>query len=239
MSDFFEVLSKVKFQAARLMTKMLSIFTRTMIFLFAVTILMVTACSSNVTKIERYGLNIMDEAPASWGPSTGINNTASAKTIVLYPIRLPSYLNTPSIVSRTETQKVRVSRGHVWAGDLESEATRVLGANLLLLLPDNHVLRFPWGQNIEPDYSIRISVDELSGERGGEVVLKAQWQIFSSASTGYSNEIYKAEFKEQALSESYDDYVAALNRLIEKLSLTLASKTKLLLEGQHLNKSST
>lgn len=227
MSNFFDVSFYI--QAVSLLKKMFPNFSRTRICVCVVIALVTAACSSNVTKIERYGLKFMEEAPASWRPSTSSNSTASAKTIVVYPIRLPSYLYTPSIVSRTKTHKVIASRGHVWVGDLESEVTRVLGANLLLLLPQNPVLRLPWGHNIEADYSIRISVDELSGERGGEVVLKAQWQIFSSESAGNATKISSLAFKEQTLSESYDDYVAALNRLIEKLSLTLASEVQLIL----------
>lgn len=139
------------------------------------------------------------------------------------PITLPEYLENPAIVSLTDTQRVRVAGYHAWAGNFTDSVTRVLADDLSSALGLRRVWAFPWDSRIRPDMQVRVVFDEFAGIRGGEIRLSAKWTLLSANATKIEL-IEHVDLKETSNTESVDDYVATLNALLNRLSLSIARR---------------
>lgn len=139
------------------------------------------------------------------------------------PLTIPEYLDNPSIVSLTNSQRIRVAGYHAWAGDIKESMTRVLAANISASLQEKDVWAFPWDNRVRPRYQLRMVFDEFAGELGGEVELRARWTLLDLRS---SEVLYlgSASFTENSLSDDMDGYVAVLNRLLNSFSSKVAGE---------------
>ncbi|MFT5082311.1 MAG: putative lipoprotein YmbA [Lentisphaeria bacterium] len=142
------------------------------------------------------------------------------------PIILPEYLQNPAIVSLTPSQQVRVSGYHAWAGDLNEALLRVLAADVSTHLQLDGVWAFPWDNRVRPDYQVRIVVEHFSGIRGQDVVLTAKWTLLNKVGdelllTG------REQLSRTTRSGGVDDYVGAMNVLINEAAYSIAEKLAL------------
>lgn len=184
----------------------------------AVLLLVLQGCASSGPKTQYYSLFPADYSATDSG-------SGFKRSIGIGPIDLPEYINHPGIVSLTGTNQISVSGYNAWAGDLAENLSRVIASNLSSQLGAGTVSAFPWDNRLRPDYQIRVTFQELAGVRGGTVKLKAKWTMLDK--TGNKVILTGAEdLEEQAPSSSYNDYVAALNRLVNSLSDRLAQKIK-------------
>ncbi|WP_086929807.1 PqiC family protein [Agarilytica rhodophyticola] len=144
-------------------------------------------------------------------------------TIGIAPVTLPEYLDNPSVISLTETQRVKILGYHAWAGSFKESINRVLADDISNILNLDAVWSFPWDNRIRPDYQIRIVFDELAGKQGDKVRLKAKWTVLNKK--GNTAVLVGSKNIEQATnSKSADDYVAAINRTLNELSLSIAKQ---------------
>ncbi|MFL0804079.1 MAG: PqiC family protein [Agarilytica sp.] len=170
---------------------------------------------------------------ASSGPATRFYSLFSERDIAVVehqlggvsigigPIVLPDYLDNPAVVSVTGSQRVRIAGYHAWAGSLKDSMTRVLADNASQSLALEGVWGFPWDNRTRPDYQVRIVIEQFDGVRGGEAQLRAKWTVLNKK----ADKILKlgsVSLSETASSDGVDDYVAALNRLLNALSGSIA-----------------
>ncbi len=147
------------------------------------------------------------------------------------PVVLPEYLEHPGIVSKTQSNRVTVSGYNAWAGDLKENLSRVIAINLSHALVLDHVWAFPWDGRIKPDYQVKLEFEEFSGIRGGAAQVNLRWSVHSRK--GHKRLFYGREtIKVQATSNSYNDYVAALNKGLDQLSEKIAEAISLNLNPQ-------
>ncbi len=141
------------------------------------------------------------------------------------PIVLPDYLENPSIVTVSDSQRVIVSGYNVWAGDLKEGVSRVITDNLSSYYSSSNIWSFPWDVRTRPQYQVRVEFLDLSGVRGKELRLKAKWSLIDhEADTLLA--IGQSSFSEQMGGTSYDAYVAALNQTLHRMSQTLADEVQ-------------
>ncbi len=148
---------------------------------------------------------------------TPIEHQLEDVSIGIGPIVLPDYLDNPSVVSVTRSQRVRIAGYHAWAGSLKESMTRVLADNVSQSLTLDGVWGFPWDNRTRPDYQVRIVVEQFDGVRGGEVQLRAKWTVLNKK----ADKVLKlgaANLSEKLSSDDVDGYVAGLNRLLNGLS---------------------
>lgn len=139
------------------------------------------------------------------------------------PVILPDYIENPSVVSLTSGQQVRVSGYHAWAGNLKESMTRVLADDISGALKLDAVWGFPWDNRVRPDYQIRVVVEQFDGVRGGQVHLRAKWTLLNKSADKVLS-VGSVSLFEASAGSGIDNYVAALNRLLNRLSLTIAEK---------------
>lgn len=144
-------------------------------------------------------------------------------SIGIGPIVLPEYLDNPSIISLTETQRVKILGYHAWAGSFRESINRVLADDISNILNVDAVWSFPWDNRVRPDYQIRIVFDELAGRQGDKVRLSAKWTVLNKK--GDTVILVGSKNIERATaSGSVDDYVAAINQTLSSLSLSVAKQ---------------
>lgn len=184
----------------------------------AVLLLALHGCVSSGPKTQYYSLFPADD-------SVTHSDSNFNQLVGIGPIDLPEYINHPGIVSLTGTNRISVSGYSAWAGDLAENLSRVIASNLSSRLGAGSVSSFPWDNRVRPDRQIRITFQEFAGTRGGTVKLKAKWTMLDKS--GSKVILAGAEsLEEQASSSSYNDYVAALNRLVNKFSSQLGQEIK-------------
>ncbi len=178
-------------------------------------VVIVSACMSSGPATTFYSLFASkDLAP--------VGVTLDAVSLGIGPIVLPEYLDNPSVVSLTSSQKVKVLGYHAWAGSLKESMVRVISDDISTGLALDAVWGFPWDTRIQPDYQVRITVTQFDGVRGGDVVLRAKWALINKAGENLVA-LRAVELTEASTSDSVDDYVAALNRGLNKFSILLAN----------------
>jgi uncharacterized lipoprotein YmbA len=96
-------------------------------------------------------------------------------------VRLPDSLSRPQIVTREDTNRLRYNEVHRWAGTLESQILYVLGENLTSRLRSPRVLVYPAELPYDLSYRVRVDVQQLDGQLGGAVTLRARWVLMDGA----------------------------------------------------------
>lgn len=184
----------------------------------AVLLLALQGCVSSGPKTQYYSLFPADHSATH-------SDSGFDRSIGIGPIDLPEYINHPGIVSLTGSNRISVSGYNAWAGDLAENVSRVIASNLSSQLGAGNVSAFPWDNRVRPDHQIRITFQEFAGARGGAVKLKAKWTVLDKK----GNKVILTgveDLEEQTPSSSYNDYVAALNRLVNNFSNQLAREIK-------------
>ena len=194
--------------------------------IFAITLgLSLGGCSSSGPKTHYYALFAGTSVAGYTGSSAGRYPLGKPKlTVGVGPVRLPEYLDTSALVTLAGRQQISVSGRHAWAGDLEQSITRVVADELSRLWQVDGVWAFPWDNRIRPDYQVDIVIERLIGQRAGELQLQANWSLKNkNAKTRLLFD--KVAFTHTAASDSYEDYVVAMNLLLLQLADHIAAKT--------------
>ena len=177
-------------------------------------IVIFVSCSSSGPKTQFYSL-FADKAPQVHA----LDN--KSLSIGIGPVELPEYIEHPGIVSVTNSNRVIVSGFNAWAGDLKENISRVLASNLSTAFELDQVWAFPWNNRIKPDYKIRLVFEDFSGLKGGEVNVALRWSLLDQ--NGKTRLFMrKVHFTSVANSDSYNDYVSALNNALNLVSENIA-----------------
>lgn len=179
--------------------------------------IVLSACVGKGPKTQYYGLF------ASSNPAVITSHTGTDKSIGIGPVILPDYLDNPAIVTRTNTQQIRVSGYNAWAGDITNQMTRVITDNLSSTLKNDTVWGFPWDTRSRPEYQIRIVVEEFSGILGQDITLRLKWSVLNTKTQELVN-VNRDELTVSSADSSYNSYVKALNRALNDWSQVLAKE---------------
>ena len=182
-------------------------------------LLLVAGCSSS-PQAKFYTLN-NPPLPESAATTTTDRTTVAVK---IGPVSIPDALDQPQIVTRTGSNTLTLSEFHRWGGDLRDDLERVLGENIAILLPTNHITLSQEITILPIDFQVIVNIRELGGELGGSVILNADWLIKPSGDQPIVAD--KSVLRETALSPDYSDFVAAQSRLIARLSREIADAIK-------------
>lgn len=142
-------------------------------------------------------------------------------TIGVGPVTLHPYLDRLQIVTRASRARLILGEFDQWAAPLQDTITRVLAENLSLLISTDRVLLHPWSRTAEPDYQVRVEVEQFDAGPSGEVVLAAHWRILST----HEKELVmrKARFTAAAGGQDYEATVIAMGHTLDALSRDIAA----------------
>jgi len=142
--------------------------------------------------------------------------------IGLGPIRIPSYLDRPQIVTRGSGYEMEVADFANWAEPLKESFGRVLAENLARELGTNKVVEFPWQSEVPVDYQVQLEVSRFDGTLGKTVVLDVGWMIYGKPRKALlvnRHSVIHAETQGQ----DYGALAQAMSETIQKLGFEIAS----------------
>jgi uncharacterized lipoprotein YmbA len=171
-------------------------------------------CSAETKGTRFYSLTALAE------PTT--QNLSDLK-IGIGPVYIPRTLKRPQIVTRKNQTELALAEEHQWGGSLREDIIQVLGENLSLQLGTQQIEAFPWKQSFRPDYQIRIHIEQLDGELGKNVTLKARWRLIKQT------QVQKAEHSQMVIpvnGQDYNAYVQAQSEALHRLSQVIAAQIK-------------
>lgn len=148
--------------------------------------------------------------PTGGGPGIGVG-----------PVSIAAYLDRPNLVFQETGNRVAIAESHRWAGDLESNVSTVLAANLGRRMKTGNVRSYPWADDGGLRYQISIDIRQLHGTPNGEAFLDAAWRVYSLpdrrmiTSKSWSG-------SEPFQVDGYDELVAAQSRLLARLASQIA-----------------
>ncbi|MGB1310527.1 MAG: PqiC family protein [Leucothrix sp.] len=152
--------------------------------------------------------------------STGLALSAKPNTanpvikVGVGPIRLTRLLRRPQIVTRKSGTEIAMAEKHQWGGLLKEDLTQTLTDNFSSLLGTENIEQYPWKLSFKPNYSVRIDVDQLDGDLGGTVTLKAHWRL----SKGRKEvAVQNTVLRQKVVGGDYNAYVTAQSKVLYKL----------------------
>jgi len=141
------------------------------------------------------------------------------------PIDFPAYLDRPQFIIRESRNRFRLAEFDNWAEPLQNTFERVFLENLNILLNKDPVAVVRWGGALNIDYQIRVTVIRFESDQNGHVSLDAGWAILGD--DGRKLILAKvSSYKEQSISEDYEEIVATQSRVVEALSREIAEAIK-------------
>lgn len=141
------------------------------------------------------------------------------------PASVPGYLDRPQIVTRQSDNQLRIAQSDRWAESLQDGISRVVVENLSSLFADAKMSIYPWSASQSSDCRVVLNVRRLDGRLGGELLLKAHWQIDAKGSDRPA--IRKNSTITVPVSgETYEDFAAAASEALVKLSRQIAADLK-------------
>ena len=147
---------------------------------------------------------------------SGLSNKANrAIKVGVGPIRLSRLLRRPQIVTRKSGTEIAMAERHQWGGLLKEDLSQTLSDNFANLLGTENIEQYPWKLSFKPKYSVRIDIDQLDGELGGFVTLKAHWRLSKDRKEIL---VRNTTLKQAVKGGDYNAYVTAQSEVLFKLS---------------------
>ena len=168
-----------------------------------------------------YVLAVATAAP----PSPALGAAGSGPAVGVGPIRVPAYLDRPSLVVRAGADEVTLSPDHRWAESLADGIARVMAGNLSLMIPTNAVAIFPWRTPWTVQYRVTMEILRFDGPLSGPVVLDARWRLLDA---GGQEMVLKAVNLSEPVPPppTYAGLVAAQSQLLARVGQDVAAEIR-------------
>ena len=148
-------------------------------------------------------------------------------SIGIGPVRIPSYLDQPGIVTQVSLNEYRVEEFSRWSEPLGDNVSRILANNLTILLCTKLVSIFPWRSSMPFDYRLFVDITRMDGVLGESAILNASWMIFDGADKKRLLVAKQTTCKVPLTDKSYESFVAAQSRNLGVLSREIAAAIKI------------
>ncbi len=185
-----------------------------------------TACSTfraKTPEVRFYSLSAVSETHSNHDNPELDSKQKPHLKIGIGPIRLPRQLKRPQIVTRINQNELKVSEDHQWAGSLKDDITLAVADNLSTLLATEQIEMFPWKRRFKPNFQVRVHIEQLDGQPGKNITLKARWWL--RVGNGNTDKLAKkSTYTIATKGTDYTSYVAALSAAIDKLSQEIAKE---------------
>lgn len=140
--------------------------------------------------------------------------------VAVGPVTVPDMVDRPQLVMRVATNQVTLLDQHHWAEPLRSEIPRVMAANMARQLPDAQVSAHARSGGSEPDYRVRVDINEFESAPGDGVRLEALWVVQRGAAG--ESRLGRSAIRLPASGSGYDALVAAHSQALARMSRDIA-----------------
>jgi hypothetical protein len=152
-------------------------------------------------------------------------SAADDKTIGVFPVAMPDYLDRPQIVTRVSENEIKIDEFNRWAAPLKENFYTVLVDNLSALLNSEKVLKTTQKLGALASLQVGVEVVQFDGTLGGDAVLVAKWGLFEQEGKKLLS-AKRSSFREPTGAATYEALVAAQSRAAAALSREIAEAIK-------------
>jgi uncharacterized lipoprotein YmbA len=139
------------------------------------------------------------------------------------PVSLTRLLRRPQIVTRKSGTEIAMAEEHQWGGILKEDLTIVMADNFAGLLGTENIEQYPWKLDFKPQYHVRIDIEQLDGQLGGNVTLKARWRLMKGRE---EIRVMNSTLSSPVKGGDYNAYVAAQSDVLYKLTQLIVKEMK-------------
>jgi len=175
-----------------------------------------SACAGKSASSKFYVLSPLPQSKLS---------EAGGKTIGVFPVAMPDYLDRPQIVTRVSENEIKLDEFSRWAEPLQENFYTVLVDNLSTLLNSERIIKTAQNLGIHVPLQVGVEVVQFDGVLGGDVVLNVRWGLFETESKKVVLS-KRSLFKEPTSAATYEALVAAQSRAVAALSREIAESIK-------------
>jgi len=186
------------------------------VILLLVLAVCLSACAGTSASPKFYVLSPLPQSKVS-GPET--------KTVGVYPIGMPDYLDRPQIVTRVSENEIKLDEFSRWAEPLKENFYTVLVENLSIFLNSEKVVKMIYRVSFQASLQVGVEVVHFDGTLGGDIVLVAKWFLLEEEGKKMLL-TRRSSFKEPAGAATYEALVAAHSRAVAALSREIAEAIK-------------
>jgi uncharacterized lipoprotein YmbA len=176
---------------------------------------------------------LLQSAPSDQ-PSMPSGDSSDFTFIGMLPMTMPDYLMRPQIATHMTGNRLDYAEYDRWAEPLLDTMMRVVAADIERGLPGYVVADYPWVANLQIQYRISLEFNRFDLYEDGWAVLEASWAIGQDRHGPWVHidTIHLTESFEEDKKPDYAARVAALNRLLEKLTQQITEELRLFLQNQ-------
>ncbi|OPY84628.1 MAG: hypothetical protein A4E72_02139 [Syntrophus sp. PtaU1.Bin208] len=183
---------------------------------FCLAVALLLAGCASAPSARFYALTPLDQKESQASSPQG----AIPRSVSIAPVEIPDYLDRPQIVTRDGRNELILAEFDRWAGSLQDNITTVLMDNLSLLLGSDRIFIHPRVRTEKSDYLLVLRILRLDCTPGDQVLLKAQWTVFSDQDrVGVSR---MATLTEPLADNRYETLAAAASSALAQLSREIA-----------------
>ena len=174
-------------------------------------------CGSTPATVEYYRIS---SEPPQQAPSTP---SVDAKTVVLEQVELATFLSQPGLVMQSGDNTIVISKVHLWAERLDKALPRLLTTRLQQQSGRYHFFRGHADWADDPDYSLRVRIDNFQPNTNGEAYASGSFQLLDRRS-GRSTMLQEFRFVRDMRRDGYAEAVALLDSLISDIAADILNE---------------
>jgi hypothetical protein len=175
-----------------------------------------SACAGKSTSSKFYVLSPLPQSKLSG---------AEGKTIGVFPVAMPDYLDRPQIVTRVSENEIKLDEFSRWAEPLKENFYAVLVENLSTLLNSDKIIKTTQNLGVPVTLQVGVEVVQFDGTLGGDVVLNVKWGLFAEERKKLLL-AKRSSFREPTGAATYEALVAAQSSAVAALSREIALAIK-------------
>jgi hypothetical protein len=159
-------------------------------------------------------------------PTASAGTTTSKLSVVVGPVSIPALVDLPQIVVSAGPNQVSLDEFNRWASPLQNNISRVVAANLVVLLGTPRVSQFQQSLNADAEYRVAIEVQSFESAPGEAATLNAAWLVRRTRDG--KTEAGRTTVREPANDKGYDALAAAHSRALGRMSQDIADAVRTL-----------
>jgi uncharacterized lipoprotein YmbA len=151
---------------------------------------------------------------------------SSDLSVIVGPVSVPDEVDRPQLVVRTGPNQMRVDEFNLWASPLQSNISRVVAQNLVVMLGTPRVTLSSQTVSTELGYRAVIEVQRFDSAPGEAATLDAVWTVRRMKDGG--TQTGRTTVRETVQESTYEALAAAHSRAVVRLSQDIAGAVRTL-----------
>jgi uncharacterized protein len=158
--------------------------------------------------------------------ATPAGQTPLSVSVVVGPVSVPAAVDLPEIVVSTGPNQVALDEFNRWAAPLQSNISRVVVEDLVMLLGTPRVMQLQQALNAPHDYAVAIEVQSFDSAPGEAATLNAVW-VVRRLKDG-KTQTARTTVREPVTQKGYAALAAAHSRALGRMSQDIADAVRAL-----------